>query len=92
MAMLKLHSAMARALRDLGVSTIFGLVGDGNLYFAHSFVNDHGGEFVAAAHENGAVLMALGYAGVAMRPGVASVTHGPGLTNCVTALYEGVKN
>src|SRR5690606_36221543 len=35
--------------------------------------------------------MAQGWARVAGKVGVAAVTHGPGLTNTVTALVEGVK-
>jgi acetolactate synthase-1/2/3 large subunit len=88
---MKVHQAIAKALADHGVDTIFGLIGDGNLYMADSFVRDCGGSFVAAAHEAGAVLMALGYASVSGKVGVATVTHGPALTNTVTALAEGAK-
>lgn len=88
---MKVYEAMARALADLGATTLFGLMGDGNLYLVQSFVHDQGGAFVAAANEGGATLMALGYATVSGRPGLVSVTHGPGLTNCVSALFEGVK-
>lgn len=88
---LKLHQAIARALADNGVDTIFGLMGDANMFAMHSFVRDCGGTFVSAAHEVGAALMALGYATLGDKVGVCSVTHGPGLTNTVTALVEGVK-
>ena len=88
---LKMHQALAQALSDNGVDTLFGLMGDGNMFLCDSFVRDCGGRFVAAANEGGAVLMALGYAGVSGRTGIASVTHGPGLTNTITALVQGVK-
>src|SRR5690606_18510560 len=55
------------------------------------FARECGGRYVAAAHEGSAVLMALGYAQVTGKVGVATVTHGPGLTNTITALIEGVK-
>ena len=45
---------------------------------------------VPAAHEGGTVLMALAYTQVTGKIGVATVTQGPGLTNCFTALREGV--
>jgi thiamine pyrophosphate-dependent acetolactate synthase large subunit-like protein len=55
------------------------------------FVRDHAGRFIASANEAGAALMALGYGSVSGRTGVATVTHGPALTNTLTALVEGVK-
>lgn len=88
---MKFYQALAKAFRDNGVDIIFGLAGDANLYAMDSFVRDQRGEFIGASHESSAVLMALGYATLSGKLGVASVTHGPGLTNCVTALVEGVK-
>ena len=85
------HQAIARSLGHNGISTIFGLMGDANMYFVNSFIRDCGGRFVAAAHEAGATMMALGYAAIADTPGVCSVTHGPGMTNTITGLVEGVK-
>jgi thiamine pyrophosphate-dependent acetolactate synthase large subunit-like protein len=88
---MKFHAAVARALADNGVSVIFGLIGDANLYMMDSFVRDQGGRFISAANEAGAAVMALGYASVSGRVGVATVTHGPALTNTLTGLAEGVK-
>lgn len=83
-----LHTALARALVDLGVHDVFGVIGEGNLYVVDSFSRDFGGRYIPAAHEAGAVLMAGGYAQISGGVGVATVTHGPGLTNAVTALVE----
>ena len=88
----KVHLALAMALRDIGADTMFGLIGDANLYMVDAFVRTCSGRYVGAANEAGAVLMALGYAQVSGRVGVATVTHGPGLTNTLTALVEGVKS
>lgn len=88
---MKFYEAAARNLHDLGVTTMFGLIGDANLYMADSFVRDCGGRYVSAAHEAGAVLMALGHAQVTGGVGVATVTHGPGVTNSISALVEGAK-
>lgn len=85
------HQALARALVDNGVDTIFGLMGDANMYLVDSFIRDCGGRFVSAANEAGAIMMALGYASLSGRPGVCSVTHGPGLTNTITGIVEGVR-
>jgi thiamine pyrophosphate-dependent acetolactate synthase large subunit-like protein len=88
---LTVHQAIAQAVRDHKVDTMFGLMGDANLFMVDSFVRDCGGKFVPAAHEGSSVLMALAYAHVAGKVGVATVTHGPALTNCMTALTEGVR-
>lgn len=88
---IKVYLALARALRDVGAETIFGLIGDANLYMVDAFVRDCGGRYVGAVNEAGAVQMALGYAQVSGKVAVATVTHGPGLTNAITSLVEGVK-
>lgn len=85
------YQSVARAASDHGVETMFGLMGDANLFMVDSFVRDCGGRFVPAAHEGSSVLMALAYSHVAGKVGVATVTHGPALTNCITALTEGVR-
>jgi thiamine pyrophosphate-dependent acetolactate synthase large subunit-like protein len=88
---MKGHQAIAHTLSKLGVRTMFGVMGDSNLFFTDSFVRDHGGSFIAATHEANAVMMAKGYAVTSGRLGVATVTHGPGLTNTVTALVDAVR-
>ena len=89
---MKGHDALAKALVDQGVDTVFGLVGDGNLFVVQSLVTDHDVRYVAAAHEAAATLMAAGWATASGRLGVATVTHGPGLTNTFSSLIEGVRN
>ncbi len=90
-APIKFHAAIARTLGDLGIDTMFGLIGDANLYMVDSYMREGRGKFVSLAHEASAVLAALGFAQVSGRTGVATVTHGPALTNAMTALVEGVK-
>lgn len=88
---MRVFEAIAQCLADRKVTPLFGLIGDANLYMVDAFVRNHGGRYVAAAHEANAVLMALGHAQVTQGIGVATVTQGPGLTNTVSALIEGVK-
>jgi thiamine pyrophosphate-dependent acetolactate synthase large subunit-like protein len=88
---MRFHEAVARALADNGVKTIFGLIGDANLYMMDSFTRTVGGQFYSVAHEAGAILAANGYARATGEVGVATVTHGPAVTNTVTALVESVK-
>ncbi|BCH35163.1 acetolactate synthase [Mesorhizobium sp. L-8-10] len=90
-ASVKVYEALAHALAEAGLGPLFGVTGDANVYLADCFMRRHGGSFVAAANENGAALMALGYASVSGRTGLATVTHGPAVTNTLTALAEGVK-
>ncbi len=88
---LKVFEALARALADNGVDTLFGLMGDANMFMVDSFIRNGGGTFVAAAHEAGCTLMALGYAALSNKVGICTVTHGPAVTNTLTAIVEGVK-
>jgi len=85
------HAAIARALHDLEVETLFGLMGDSNLYMVDTYVRSFGGRYVPATHEAGAVLMALGYAAMTGRVGAATVTQGPALSNAITPLIDGTK-
>ncbi|GAA4259725.1 thiamine pyrophosphate-binding protein [Dietzia aurantiaca] len=85
------HQSLAQALRDQGVEDVFGVLGDANLYMFDSF-DKLGGRFLSVANEAGGVLAANGYARITGGLGVATVTHGPALTNTVTALVESVKD
>lgn len=85
------YQSIARATHEHGVETMFGLMGDANLFMVDSFVRDCGGRFVPAAHEGSSILMALAYAHVSGKVGVATVTHGPALINCATALTEAAR-
>jgi thiamine pyrophosphate-dependent acetolactate synthase large subunit-like protein len=88
---MKVHSAVAKALRAYGITTVFGLMGDANMLTLIDFMGPEGGRYVPCVHEGGAVSMADGFARMSGGPGVASVTHGPGLTNTLTALTEAVR-
>lgn len=90
-AQITAFQSLAQSIADHGVDTVFGLMGDANLFMVDHFVRGCGGRFVPAAHEGSSVLMALAYAHVTGKVGIATVTHGPALTNCATALTEGVR-
>jgi len=89
---MKYYEAIAQTLKNLQIKTIFGLVGDANLFVVNAFIKDCNGDYVGAANEAGAALMALGYASVSGQVGIATVTCGPGFTNTITPLIEGVKS
>ncbi|GHD22424.1 acetolactate synthase [Tianweitania populi] len=82
---------LAQSLHAHGVTELFGLIGDANLYMVDAWVRADWGRYTACAHEATAVLAALGYAQVSGLTGVATITHGPALTNAMTALAEGAK-
>lgn len=88
---MRVYQALAKFLKDSGVDTLFGLIGDANLFMVDAYVKESGGTYVSAANEIGAAVMALGYASGTGRLGVATVTHGPATTNTLTPLIEGVK-
>lgn len=83
---MKTYEALAQQLAHLGVTDVFGLMGDGNLKLIPTLASVHGITVRAARHEAAAVSMADGYARSSGSVGVATVTQGPGLTNAITAL------
>src|ERR1700747_1521990 len=82
------HESIATAVARAGVDTMFGLIGDANLFMVNAFVEQHAGRYVSAVHEASAVMMAHGYSARSGRLGVATVTQGPSLSNTATALIE----
>lgn len=73
------------ALEAEGISTLFGLVGEGNSHLIDR-TNDADVRHQYARHEQVAVMMTDGYARMTGDVGVCTLTHGPGLTNGVTGL------
>lgn len=88
---MRVPSRVAQVLRASGVDTVFGLMGDGNLPHLIALIDEQEICFVPTAGESGAVSMADGMARATGQIGVVSVTHGPGMTNTVTALTEAVR-
>jgi len=76
---------VARALKAEGVDHVFTLCG-GHIQNIYDGCLDEGIRVVDVRHEQTAGHAADGYARVTGRPGVALVTAGPGVTDCVTAV------
>lgn len=85
------YEAVGKVMRQLGVDTVFGLLGNGNFRMVQHMTENHNVSYYGARHETSAVSMADGYARATGRLGVCTVTQGPGLTNTLTALTEAVK-
>lgn len=83
---------IASQLRGAGISTIFGVMGDGNVDFIGAAVQQYGLRYIAARHEQGSVSMAEGFARATGEIGLATVTYGPGLGNTVTAITSAVRH
>src|SRR6204780_4346814 len=77
-----------RALKDQGVTHIFGYPGGAVLPIYDALFADDGIVHVLVRHEQGAVHAAEGYARSTGRPGVVLVTSGPGATNAVTGIAD----
>jgi thiamine pyrophosphate-dependent acetolactate synthase large subunit-like protein len=88
---MQVSEAIGRALADRGVEVFFGLVGSGNFAVTNALYAA-GATFYSARHENGAVMMADGYARACGKVGVLSVHQGPGFTNTLTGLTEAAKS
>lgn len=91
-APLKVHQALAEAVRAEGVDTIFGLMGDANMALWSEILLRQIARIHSARNEAGAVAMADGYFRATGRPGVATVTCGPGLTQIGTSLVAAARN
>ncbi|MBS0470734.1 MAG: acetolactate synthase 3 large subunit [Proteobacteria bacterium] len=77
-----------RALKDQGVTHIFGYPGGAVLPIYDALFQSEGIVHVLVRHEQGAVHAAEGYARSTGKPGVVLVTSGPGATNAVTGLTD----
>jgi acetolactate synthase I/II/III large subunit len=88
---MQVYAALADMLARHRVSTVFGVMGDANMFMIDTLVADHGVHYVAAANEAGAVLMAAGYAAATGDVGVATVTYGPGLANTLGVLVSAAR-
>lgn len=88
---MKVRTAVASCLAEAGCEVIYSVLGGGNMYMAYELVMNHAVRHVAAAREDGAVLMASAYAAVTGRLALATVTYGPGMTNTITALTSAAR-
>ncbi|MGI5484810.1 thiamine pyrophosphate-binding protein [Streptomyces lavendofoliae] len=84
--MRNVREVLADTLGSLGIDTVFGVMGATNQDLLCHLAQDPAIRVVHARHESAAVSMADGYARFSGRPGCASVTAGPGLSNTATAL------
>ncbi|MEL6125121.1 MAG: thiamine pyrophosphate-binding protein, partial [Pseudomonadota bacterium] len=87
MSTLSVGEALIAALEDLGVDTVFGIPGVHTVELYRGLAGS-AVRHVTPRHEQGAALMADGYARVTGRPGVCLLITGPGFTNAITAIAQ----
>jgi thiamine pyrophosphate-dependent acetolactate synthase large subunit-like protein len=83
---MKVFDALANAFVKEGVTTVFGLMGNGNMYWWHALDQYPDVTIHETRHEGAALTMAEGWARATGQPGVCTVTQGPGLSQLATAL------
>jgi thiamine pyrophosphate-dependent acetolactate synthase large subunit-like protein len=82
---------VGRTLAQLGVGTMFGVVGSGNFVITNA-LREHGVPFIAARHEGGAATMADAYSRMSGTVALVSTHQGCGLTNAITGIGEAAKS
>jgi acetolactate synthase I/II/III large subunit len=88
---MKVYEALANAFVKEGVTTIFGLMGNGNMYWWHTLDQHPDVAVHETRHEGSALTMAEGWARATGQPGICTVTQGPGLTQLATSLIVAVR-
>ena len=87
---MKVDHAVAHAFIKEGTTTVFGLLGDSQLAWWPEMAR-LGVKIVDARDEGAAVAMADGWARATGKVGVASVTHGPGVSRIATSLITATR-
>src|SRR5215471_2185081 len=87
---MKVYEGLAKAFYGEGVTSIFGMMGDGNMYWMEALHN-LGVNLLEVRHEGAGLGMADGWARATHTPGVATATCGPGVTQLATALVTAAR-
>jgi acetolactate synthase I/II/III large subunit len=89
---MKVYEAMANAFIKEGTTTLFGLLGDGQMTWWSAIAAYPQLKIINVRDEGCAVTMAEGYALATGKVGVASATQGPGLARMTTALIVAARS
>jgi thiamine pyrophosphate-dependent acetolactate synthase large subunit-like protein len=87
---MKVFEGLAKAFVAEGTSAVFGMMGDGNMYWMEA-LHDLGVSLFEVRHEGAGLGMADGWARVTFSPGVCTATCGPGVTQLATALVTAAR-
>ena len=86
--MAKVASKVVEALKEIGVTHVFGVPSGGWVDYMEELRKADDIEFILTTHEGGAGMMAEVYGRLTGRPGVCFGTFGPGATNLATGVGE----
>lgn len=82
---MKVYEALAKAFAAEGVTDVFGMMGDANLYWI-DHLDKLGVKTYEVRHESAGLNMAQGYARISGKVAVATTTSGPGVTQLATSM------
>src|SRR5262245_28568208 len=89
---MKVYDAVANAFVKEGGTTVFGLLGDGQLTWWAAMAKHKGVRLIDAREEGQGLAMAEGWARASGQVGVCSVTHGPGLARLSLSLIAAARS
>src|SRR5690242_8402552 len=87
---MKVFEGLAKAFVAEGTSAVFGMMGDGNMYWMEA-LDKLGVRLLEVRHEGAGLGMADGWARATNTPGIATATCGPGVTQLATALVTAAR-
>lgn len=86
------YSIVADEIYNSGLRAVFGLMGEGNLDILCDMQARYDVRYVGSRHDAGAVSMAVGYANATGGFGLATLTYGPAIANCIGAIISAVRS
>lgn len=86
------YSVVADEIYDSGLRDVFGLMGEGNLDLLCDLQERYGVRYIGSRHDASAVSMAVGYANATGGLGLATLTYGPAIANCIGAIISAVRS
>jgi thiamine pyrophosphate-dependent acetolactate synthase large subunit-like protein len=87
---MKVYQGLAKAFAAEGTTAVFGMMGDGNMYWMQA-LHELGVKLLEVRHEGTGLGMADGWARSTHTPGVCTATCGPGVTQLATALVTAAR-
>ena len=87
---MKVYQRLAQAFAAEGVTHLFGIMGDANMYWMTE-LDKLGVKALEVRHEGAGLGMADGWARVSHTPGVATTTCGPGVSQLATAFLTAAR-
>ena len=82
---MKVYQRLAANFKAEGVTHMFGIMGDANMYWMHELDKLGGVKMLEVRHEGAGLGMADGWARATRTVGVATTTCGPGVSQLATA-------